>query len=75
MNGPTDTQVHDMTYISALEDNLAAQLHQAASKISHTECLDDEQRSEVYTILGALRSDTANHRALLSELAQKLTRT
>ncbi|MCK4601656.1 MAG: hypothetical protein KAU28_04275 [Phycisphaerae bacterium] len=56
-----------------MEDQLAATLFEASDEIAHTECLDNEQRAEVYTILQALKSDTNSHRALIELLARKVT--
>jgi hypothetical protein len=48
-----------------LEEELAAALQQTAEEMAHAECLDDEQRAEVYTIIETLRSDTKTHRQVV----------
>ena len=48
-----------------VEERLAEALRTAAREVQHTECLDGEQRAEVYTILDALKNDTNAHRAIV----------
>ncbi len=48
-----------------LEEALSQAIQRTAEEISHAECLDEEQRSEVYTILDTLRADTLTHRRLV----------
>ena len=48
-----------------VEERLAEALRATAREVGHTECLDGEQRAEVYTILDALRNDTNAHRAIV----------
>jgi hypothetical protein len=50
---------------AALEEDLSRTLRRTAEEIAHSECLDEEQRAEVYAILEALRSDTQTHRRLV----------
>ena len=45
-----------------LENQLKVALLSAADEVAHSECFDDEQRSEVYSILHALTSDADRHR-------------
>ena len=53
--------------ITKLEDQLAAALMRTADELAHTECFDDEQRAEVYTILDAMRSDSDAHRRAVGQ--------
>ena len=48
-----------------LEEELSDALKRTAEEIAHAECLDEEQRAEVYTILETLRSDTKTHRQVV----------
>ena len=48
-----------------LEEELSDALRRTAEEIAHAECLDEEQRAEVYTILETLRSDTRTHRSVV----------
>jgi len=48
-----------------LEEELFDALRRTAEEIAHAECLDEEQRAEVYTILQTLRSDTQTHRGVV----------
>ncbi|MHC4561508.1 MAG: hypothetical protein ACYS8X_01910 [Planctomycetota bacterium] len=57
--------------IRAIEDQLAATLTETADEIEHSECFDSEERSEVYTILKAMLSDSTEHRDLLTRLAAR----
>ena len=50
---------------AALEEGLSDALRHAAEDIAHAECLDEEQRAEVYTILDTLRADTHMHRRVV----------
>ncbi len=52
----------DAPNVVGLEDRLAAILAQTCREVAHTECFDDEQRAEIYTILGVLKTDTNAHR-------------
>lgn len=48
-----------------LEDELSDAIRRTAEEIAHAECLDEEQRAEVYTILDTLRADTQTHRRVV----------
>jgi hypothetical protein len=60
----------DLSELLNLERQLAATLSEAADEIAHSECFDDEQRAEVYTIVQALLSDTDAHRAAIEQLSR-----
>jgi hypothetical protein len=51
--------------IARMEEELRDSLQRAAEEIAHAECLDEEQRAEVYTILDALRDDGQTHRRVV----------
>ena len=50
-----------------LEKQLAVTLLEASDDLSRAECLDSEQRAEVYTILKTLIADTDLHCRLVGE--------
>jgi hypothetical protein len=59
-----------------LEEKLSLAIQQVADEIAHTECLDEEQRAEVYTILDTLRSDTRSHQGVVGRwVSDRLTGT
>ncbi len=53
---------------AGVEDQLAATLSCTSDELNHMECLDEEQRAEIYTILQTLKSDTQAHRAVAGKL-------
>mgnify|MGYP006293689037 FL=1 len=61
-NAGTD---RNMNYAADAEDHLAAVLARTAEEVAHAECLDTEQRAEVYAILESMSADSAAHRALI----------
>jgi len=69
MSGCSGSVSTDMSAMLNVEKQLAATLTEASDEIAHTECLDCEQRAEVYTIIQALKSDTKNHHELVELLA------
>ncbi len=62
----------DLHAVAGMESQLAADLTATSSEIAHSEYLSVEQRSEVYSILEALRSDTAHHKKAIRLLADGL---
>ncbi len=48
--------------LEGVEGRLFATLAATSDEVAHTECLDEEERAEVYAILHAIRSDTEAHR-------------
>jgi len=55
--------------VAAMENMLAASLTATSSEVAHSEYLNVEQRSEVYSILDALRADTEHHKKAVRLLA------
>ena len=55
--------------IARLEDELNDCILDTEIELSHCECFDDEQRSEVYAILKALKDYTEAHRLTVKSLA------
>lgn len=54
---------------AGMEKQLAASLTATSDEVAHSEYLSVEQRSEVYSILDALRSDTEHHKKTIRLLA------
>lgn len=53
--------------MARIEQGLVETVKAAAWEVQHTECLDDEQRAEVYSILHALKNDTEAHRQIVGQ--------
>jgi len=58
--------------LASVETQLAATLRATSEEIAHSECLDVEDRAEVYTILEAILADTNVHRETIELLAHQL---
>jgi hypothetical protein len=61
------TQSSEIAGVVRIEEQLAAALVTTSINIEHVDCLDEEQRSEIYTILHALRSDNEQHRQIVGQ--------
>jgi len=57
----------DLATLTRLEELSADQLAKIQYELDHTDCFDDEQRAEIYTILQALRDDTRAHLDVLAQ--------
>ncbi|MCD6304586.1 MAG: hypothetical protein J7M21_06455 [Planctomycetes bacterium] len=55
------------------ESRLMAILSAASREIDHSECLDAEDRAEVYAIIKAISSDTQAHRRAVELLYRRLS--
>ena len=55
--------------LANVEGRLAATLMATSEEIAHSECLDVEERAEVYTIVEAILADTKLHRQTIELLA------
>jgi len=53
--------------LERIEQDLVDTVRAAAREVRHTECLDEEQRAEVYSILHALKNDTEAHRKIVGK--------
>ena len=53
--------------LARIEQGLVDTVQAAAREVQYTECLDDEQRAEVYSILHALKNDTEAHRQIVGQ--------
>jgi hypothetical protein len=67
MSGTLGNYRSDVSNVVNLEQQLALTLSIAAKAVDHMDCFDAEQRSEIYTILQALRQDTAAHCTLVGQ--------
>jgi hypothetical protein len=67
-----DVASGDVAKMASLENGLAAMLMQASYEVARSECLDVEQRAEVYTILKTLKANTETHCAMVRQLARQL---
>ncbi|MCE5277384.1 MAG: hypothetical protein ABFD92_12220 [Planctomycetaceae bacterium] len=47
------------------EAALVSLLDSTSREIAHSECLESEERAEVYTILEIIKSDTRRHRQMV----------
>ncbi len=54
--------------LAQAETKLARTVSATAREVAHSECLDEEERAEVYAILHVIQSDSAAHLEILSEL-------
>ena len=59
--------------LAGVESQLAATLSAASDEVAHSECLDVEQRAEVYAILEAILADSEVHREAISLISHRLT--
>ena len=57
--------------LTSAESKIADSLASAADELAHSECFDHEQRAEIYAILGAIKTDTENHRQVIELVADK----
>ena len=64
---------HAMSDVAGIEAQLAAKLAEAADEVAHTECFDQEQRAEIYTILQAMKADSEVHRQLVGRWISDVT--
>ena len=56
------------------ESKIANSLASATEELARTECFDHEQISEIYAILGAIKTDTENHRRMIELVADKVAK-
>ncbi len=64
-------------YISeavCIERKLSIALHDTTDEMSRMECLDEEQRAEIYAILEALKTDSAVHAGWVKTLESHLSK-
>ena len=61
MAGAQGTYISDMSNAKNIENQLAAVLGESVNGLPRMEGFDQEQRSEIYTILSTLKSETDAH--------------
>jgi hypothetical protein len=59
--------------LARMEQLLSDTVQATAKEVQHTECLDDEQRSEVFSILHALKNNTDAHRDIVGQWVNNYT--
>jgi hypothetical protein len=62
-----DKSGHLFGDLARIEQGLVDTVQATAREVKYTECLDDEQRAEVYSILHAMRNDTEAHRQIVGQ--------
>jgi hypothetical protein len=73
MTTVNDNSKHPFDDLERIEQGLVDTVQAAAREVQYTECLDDEQRAEVYSILHALRNDTEAHRQIVGQWVNDAT--
>ncbi|MCE5326418.1 MAG: hypothetical protein LLG01_08365 [Planctomycetaceae bacterium] len=53
--------------LDSQEAALASLLDSTSREIAHSDCLESEERAEVYTILEIIKADTRRHRQMLGQ--------
>ena len=67
MAGATGRYVSDVSGAAEIEEQLAATLAKTLNDLDRAECFDEEDRSELYAILKAMKSETQSHQELLGQ--------
>lgn len=65
MSGAPGSYASDVSNVARFEKQLATALGRSVDELDHAECFDFEQRSELYTILHTLKSETDAHCAMV----------
>ena len=73
MTDVKDNSGHLVSDPERIEQGLVDTVRAAAREVQHTECLDEEQRAEVYSILHALKNDTEAHRQIVGQWVNDTT--
>ncbi|MDP6046451.1 MAG: hypothetical protein QGG25_12640 [Phycisphaerae bacterium] len=68
-----DNSSHPFGDLARIEQGLVDTVQAASQEVKFTECLDDEQRAEVYSILHALKNDTEAHRQMVGQWVNDAT--
>ena len=68
-----DNSKHPLADLPRIEQELVDTVQAASQEVRYSECLDEEQRAEVYSILHALRSDTEAHRRIVGQWVNDAT--
>jgi len=73
MTGAVPGVLGNIEEMAGAERRLAATLLAASDDVAHCECLDAEERAEVYAILEAIRADTDAHYQAVGFLSHLLS--
>ena len=68
-----DNSSHPFGDSARIEQGLVDTVHAASREVQYADCLDDEQRAEVYSILHALRNDTEAHQQIVGQWVNDAT--
>jgi len=61
MTGSAGSYIPDMSDMAEVEKQLVTVLGKSVDELNRSECFDMDQRSEIYTILTMLKSETQAH--------------
>ena len=73
MTTSNNNSVHLFGDLARIEQGLVDTVQAASKEVRYSECLDDEQRAEVYSILHALRNDTEAHQQIVGQWVSDTT--
>ena len=67
MKAASDKFTQWISQATDIENQLATELHETAGEVAHCEDFDMEQRSEIYAILEAIKSDSEVHKKVVGK--------
>jgi len=73
VTGTQEQKTMRVSTVVGMETRLAEKLTETADEVAHTECFDQEQRAEIYTILQAMKADTEAHRDIVGRWVNERT--
>jgi len=73
VTGTREEETMRVSAVVGMEARLADKLSEAADEVAHTECFDQEQRAEIYTILQAMKADAEAHRNIVGRWVNERT--
>jgi len=68
-----DNSSHPFGDLARIEQELADSVQAASQELKYADCLDEEQRAEVYSILHALKNDTEAHQQIVGQWVNDAT--
>ncbi|MFB3893342.1 MAG: hypothetical protein ACE15C_15115 [Phycisphaerae bacterium] len=68
MSGMQTSPLGGPSAIAGMENQLALAVSRAVGEVARLETLDEEQRAEIYAILGTIQEDVRVHRAVADSL-------
>jgi len=60
--------------VAGMQSRFAATLTATSDEIAHSDCLDEEDRSEIYAILKAITGDAEMHRRTVETLSDRIAK-